>query len=197
MLFLLLTGTVLSVGAAFAQEQPLPENMPPVQMMPRHFDRNHHKAMAAKLASDLGLTEEQIAKADKIREEGRAKIAPLMDQMKDLRQKIDQERRANMEDFEKILTPEQKSRFELMRHRDRRFREGPKQEGEGRMMRGIHPINPDGEMLPPPPPHADKDWRGEIVKHHKKKMKDKHHKKDKGGFVDKENVYQGGGFVED
>lgn len=197
LLFILLAGTMLSVCAVRAQEQATADDAPAVQMMPKRFDRNHHKAMAAKLASDLGLTEEQKAKAEQIRQEGQAKIAPLMEQMKSLRQKIDDERRTNMQAFEEILTPEQKQRFEVMKQQhDRRFKEGPKHEGEGRMMRGIHRIGDDGEMLPPPP-HDDKNWKKEIVKHHKNKVKDEYRKKDKGGFIDKENVYQGGGFVED
>ena len=81
--------------SANAQEEMLPPPPPGHEMLPppppefgpRHkgprahgpkFDREMHKKLADRFAKDLGLTEEQIAKADKIRENGRKKVEPLM-----------------------------------------------------------------------------------------------------------------------
>ena len=52
--------------------------------------------------------------AEKIRLDGRKKIKPLMKKMLKLRKEIDNERKENMEEFMKILTPEQKDKFEKM-----------------------------------------------------------------------------------
>ena len=81
------------------------------------FDKNFHEKMAKRMAKKLNLTEEQQEKASKIRQEGQKKIEPLMDEMKTLREKIDIERKANMEEFEKILTPEQKKIFNEMKEK--------------------------------------------------------------------------------
>ena len=115
--------------------------------------------MIGDATSDAGLTAEQQEQADKIRREGQEKIKPLMKEMKDLREKIDAERRANMEEFEKILTPEQKQKLDEMKQRgmeDFKRRIG---ERRGPKMRGPHhfeklrpaPHHPEGEMLPTPP----------------------------------------------
>ncbi|MCQ2741032.1 MAG: hypothetical protein MJ210_02820, partial [Alphaproteobacteria bacterium] len=53
--------------------------------------------------------------ADKIREDGRKKMEPLMEEKKQLHEKMDAVRKANMEEFEKILTPEQKQKFESIK----------------------------------------------------------------------------------
>ena len=88
------------------------------------FDKNFHEKMAKKMAEKLNLTTEQQEQAAKIRQEGRKKIEPLMKEMKDLREKIDAERRANMEEFEKILTPEQKKSFDEMKTKGPKFEKG-------------------------------------------------------------------------
>lgn len=71
--------------------------------------------MSDKLSKELNLTDEQKAQAKKIREEGKEKIEPLMKEMKKLRAKIDETRKENMKEFEKILTPEQKNQFEKIK----------------------------------------------------------------------------------
>lgn len=81
------------------------------------FDSEMHKKLADRFAKDLGLSEEQIAKADKIREDGRKKVEPLMKQMDELRRQADELRKENMKEFEAILTPEQKKRLEEMKAR--------------------------------------------------------------------------------
>lgn len=64
-----------------------------------------------KTADDLGLTKEQQEQAEKIRKEGREKLKPLFEEMKDIREKMDKLREDNMLEFEKILTPEQKEKI--------------------------------------------------------------------------------------
>lgn len=88
-------------GAATAQEKHSLGNMPP----------KHELKMHENLAQKLNLTDEQKAQADKIREEGRKKMEPLMQEKKTLHEKMDKLRKENMEEFEKILTPEQKETF--------------------------------------------------------------------------------------
>lgn len=75
-------------------------------MRPRHEMKIHED-----LAQRLNLTDEQKAKADKIREDGRKQMEPLMQERKALHQKMEKLRKENMEEFEKILTPEQKEAF--------------------------------------------------------------------------------------
>lgn len=79
------------------------------------IDKEMHKKMADKFAKDLGLTEEQKDQAEKIREDGRKKVEPLMKEMKNLREKMDNLRKENMEEFEKILTPDQKTKLEQLK----------------------------------------------------------------------------------
>ena len=101
-----LTFGALVVGAQEgADSRPLPP--PPHEMNLQE----HHEKMSQKLAEDLGLSDEQKSQADKIREEGRKKMEPLMKEKKILHQKMDAVRKSNMEDFEKILTPEQRQKF--------------------------------------------------------------------------------------
>lgn len=115
-LSILLAGTVLS-GSGFyatAKAVDLENNARPKQE--HQFNREEmHKKMALKMNEELNLTEAQQKEAKAIREKGQKDIAPLMDEMKALREKIDAKRRANMEEFEKILTPEQKEKFEAMK----------------------------------------------------------------------------------
>lgn len=85
------------------------------------FDKNFHEKMAKKMAEKLNLTKEQQEQATQIRQAGRKKIEPLMKEMKALRKKIDTERRANMEEFEKILSPEQKKIFDEMKNKAPKF----------------------------------------------------------------------------
>lgn len=122
---------LMGTSASFAQERDMPLPPPhhpehaidaPRPHMPPHewkkgpkFDKEFRKEMSDKFAEKLGLTEEQKAEAEKLREANRAKMEPLMKQADELRQKMDEIRKQNMEDFEKILTPEQKQKLDEMK----------------------------------------------------------------------------------
>ncbi len=84
---------------------------PPAEQVMKH----HNGDMQKKLAEKLKLTDEQKAKADKIHEEGRAKMKPLMEEAKAVREKMDKVRQENMAEFESILTDEQKSEMEKIK----------------------------------------------------------------------------------
>lgn len=158
---------VLLAGTAMAQKPLALGEAPQVeQIQKRKFDKEHHEKMAKRLADKLNLTDEQQQKAEQIRKSGQAKIKPLLDEMIELRQKIDKERRANMEEFENILTPEQKTAFEKLKAEDKaKFRKQMQKRVDKR--RGddmlpppppegaILPPPPEGAMLPPPPPMDD------------------------------------------
>lgn len=99
------------------------ELMPPPPH--REFNREKMREQADKFAKDLGLTEEQKAQAEKIREEGRKKMDPLMKDMRELREKMDSAREENMKEFEAILTSEQKAKMEEIKAEHRaKFGEG-------------------------------------------------------------------------
>jgi Spy/CpxP family protein refolding chaperone len=91
------------------------------------------------LAQELNLTDEQKKTAEKIREDGWKKMEPLIRERKELDQKMDALRKENMEEFEKILTAEQKTTFEALK----------KQKHHRKMRR---PMTPDDATMPPPPP---------------------------------------------
>ncbi len=162
---ILATGSVMAQAPSFeADDAQVMENVEK-QRPPKRFDREKHEEMAKKMAKDLGLTAEQQEQAEAIRKEGQEKIKPLMDEMKALREKIDAERKANMEEFEKILTPEQKEKLKEIQKRgleemNRRLNDkrGPGMRGHAdrpapeprRPNEDMRP-RPDGEMLPPPP----------------------------------------------
>ena len=116
---LMFTATALTFSAftTFADDnKPLPpmEDMPKIEHMGKHMPLKP-EVMEAKLADKLGLSSEQREKAKAIREAGHKKIKPLMQEMKTLREKMDKLRHENMEEFEKILTPEQKNKFKEMK----------------------------------------------------------------------------------
>ena len=108
------------------------------------------------LAIRLELTDEQREQARKIHEEGR-------EQMKEMHEKMQELRKSNMEDFEKILTPEQKAEFDKIKA-DRKHLRKPHRPGKKgpkmheKMRHHEKPLPPmehhDGE-LPPPPPAED------------------------------------------
>lgn len=110
-LSILLGATIISAGAFGVNAQtPDTPDMPKIE---HKFDHKEmHQKMQKKIAEDLGLTAEQQEQAKTIHEKGKADMEPLMKEMKDLREKMDAKRRANMEEFEKILTPDQKAKFE-------------------------------------------------------------------------------------
>lgn len=115
-LSILLGATIISAGAfcVNAQTPDMPEKPKIEHKM--DFEKMHQK-MQNKIAEDLGLTAEQQEQAKAIHEKGKADIEPLMKEMKALREKMDAKRRANMEEFEKILTPEQKAKFEELKNK--------------------------------------------------------------------------------
>jgi len=147
-LVLLLAGTVLSAGmtissAALAAKEDMPPPAAEIRRGP------NPEKMAQKMAEDLGLTKEQQEKARAIHEKGRAEIEPLMKEMQEIREKMDAKRRANMEEFESILTPEQKAKFEAFKKNPPHRRDprgfGPK----GERPRGEHRDMPHDKPLPP------------------------------------------------
>ena len=118
-LLLMFTATALTLSAFTASatdEKTLPpmDNMPKLEHMERHMPPKP-EVMEAKLADKLGLSAEQKEKTKIIREAGHKKVKPLMKEMKELRHKMDKLRHENMEEFEKILTPEQKNKFEELK----------------------------------------------------------------------------------
>ena len=99
---------MMSVNVAWASpevERGEFDKRPSVEMMKKHGE---------KLAEKLKLTDEQKQMAEKIRENGRAKMKPLFEQKKELHKKMEEVRKENMEEFAKILTPEQKKEFDKM-----------------------------------------------------------------------------------
>ena len=137
---LMFTATALTFSAftTFADDnKPLPpmEDMPKIEHMGKHMPLKP-EVMEAKLADKLGLSSEQREKAKAIREAGHKKIKPLMQEMKTLREKMDKLRHENMEEFEKILTPDQKKKFseikEQMKKHHSDFRKGRGHRGEHR-----------------------------------------------------------------
>ena len=148
----------LLCGAAFlccasavtAQEPPAPPADGPRSELAQKAEDN--------LAKKLKLTDEQKEQARKIHKEGR-------EQMKEMHEKMQELRKSNMEEFEKILTPEQKAEFDKIK-KERKHLRGPERPGKkgpkGRHEKMRHhekPMPPmehhDGEILPPPPPAED------------------------------------------
>lgn len=124
-----LCAAAVMFGATAAMAQPADDMLPPPP--PGHeFDAPrppmdghemkgpHGKDMRGgpdRLAKDLGLTDEQKEQARKIHEQGREKVKPLMEEMKNIHEKMEKLRKENMAEFEKILTPEQKDKFEKIK----------------------------------------------------------------------------------
>ena len=105
-------GVLYVAGVAVVDAKPLP-------LAPDGEGPKLEMKIRQPLAEKLKLTDEQKAQADKIREDGRKKMKPLIEERKELRKKMDAVRKANMEEFEKILTPEQKKAFDEMKKHKR------------------------------------------------------------------------------
>lgn len=103
----LLCGTMLLTNIGFVRANE-PEMRPEPPKMERMHKKDHHD-----LAKKLNLTDEQKKQAEKIRESGREKMKKMHEQMQELRKE-------NMAEFEKILTPEQKSEFEKIKSEHKR-----------------------------------------------------------------------------
>lgn len=147
---------MLGAANVYAQEK---KPMPPADGL-RHEQRM--EKMENKLADELGLTEQQREQAKKIHEEGRAQVKPLMEDMKNLREKMDKLRQENMKEFEDILTAEQKTKFEKIkaeRHEKwKKMKEKFDKNRGRRMHKGSRPgPRPDhiGDFPPPPAPDDD------------------------------------------
>lgn len=179
LLSILLAGTVLSAGTSMAQFTPdvtgnktaeitYRNKMADSETRPlkiKKMMKIHHQKMAKRLAADLGLSDEQVTQAEKIREDGRAKMEPLMEQMMKLRGQIDQERRANMQEFEKILTPEQKQKFQdIIKRGPEGFAGRPERAGM-RPFKG-HPGEHRGRQFEHQPREYDSTFDGSIQSRH-------------------------------
>ena len=101
--------TVMMSSNVWAQEK-TDETMPPPPM-----EQQAKVNRADELADKLQLSTEQREQAKKIREAGRAKIKPLIEESRALHEKMEKLRQDNMNEFEKILTDEQKTQFEKMK----------------------------------------------------------------------------------
>lgn len=135
------TALVLSANANAKDKKDFPKEPP------------RHERMADKLANDLGLTAEQKEQAAKIRQDGREKVKPLMEKVKKIHKEMDELRKENMKEFEKILTPEQQEKFakiktEMKKH-DKRRGKGPKGPRSGAEMRGPGHLG-DHQNMPKP-----------------------------------------------
>lgn len=141
---------MLGITGVCAQEN---RPMPPAEGL-RHEQRMEQ--MENKLAQELGLTAEQQVQAKKIHQEGRKRVKPLMDEMKDIRKKMDELRQENMKEFEAILTPDQKAKFEKIkaeRHEKWKQMKDKMKKGKRMMHKGPRPDH-IGDF-PPPPPASD------------------------------------------
>ena len=123
-LMMFTAAAILMAGVTSVSAQPLP----PVDgaPAPHHEKMEMRKAkrmppdpekMAEKLAGELGLSESQREQAKAINKKGMEEVKPLMDQMRDIRKKMDELRKENMKEFESILTPEQKTKFDAFKEK--------------------------------------------------------------------------------
>lgn len=123
-LMMFTAAAILMAGVTSVSAQPLP----PVDgaPAPHHEKMEMRKAkrmppdpekMAEKLADELGLSESQREQAKAINKKGMEDVKPLMDQMRDIREKMDELRKENMKEFESILTPEQKTKFDAFKEK--------------------------------------------------------------------------------
>ena len=131
-----LTFSAFTASATDEKTLPSMDNTPKMEHMEKHkFPKP--EVMEAKLADKLGLNAEQREKAKIIRETGHKKVKPLMKEMKELRHKMDKLRHENMEEFEKILTPEQKDKFEELK---KEMKNKPHKKHKMRGHRGEHKV---------------------------------------------------------
>lgn len=143
MLSILLATSVISSGV-LSVEAYAEDAAPEMPKFEQAFNPEQmRQKMQQKMADELGLTAEQQKQAEALSEKSKAEMEPLMKEMKDIREKMDAKRRANMEEFEKILTPEQKEKFEALKHK------GP-HHGEGWGKFPHHMKGKDGMKKPEP-----------------------------------------------
>lgn len=103
---------------------------PPPQMELMHKNKPD-------LAKRLNLSEEQKEKAEAVRLKGR-------EQMKEMHKKMQELRKNNMAEFEKILTPEQKTEFDKIKKEHKMMRK------RHRPMHKLPPMGMPNDMPPPP-----------------------------------------------
>ncbi len=139
--FLLCTTLILyGAGTLCAQEAPLP----PQDARPPHVQQMHEN-----LAQLLNLTADQKTKAEQIRRNGHEKMKKLRAQMQDLRQ-------ANMNEFEAILTPEQKAEFDKIKtEHNERMKNFDHRHKEPHMKKGHHPRPDKPDINDAPRPSTD------------------------------------------
>ena len=150
---------LIGAGIANAQDIASVNNEPPAKA---HFMRHRPEGFHGKhdfrkdMEEKLKLTDEQKAQAKKIHEDGRKEIEPLMEQMKEIRAKMDEIRKKNMEEFEKILTPEQKTEMEQMKANMKdKMEKHHRPHGNGMLPPPPAHGAPDDMPLPPPPVDAE------------------------------------------
>ncbi|NCB50077.1 MAG: hypothetical protein EOM53_05335 [Alphaproteobacteria bacterium] len=76
-------------------------------------DKRHEK----RLAKDLDLTTEQLKVMRESREKARIKIKPLFEKMQTIRKEMDEIRKENMIEFERVLTKEQKEKMDEIKQK--------------------------------------------------------------------------------
>lgn len=93
---------------------------------PRRFGHpgfHPERALKHRFAEKLQLTDEQKAQIEQFRKEDMAQMEPLFKQMDDLRAKADKLREENKARFESVLTDEQKETLAAMHERRAQIRE--------------------------------------------------------------------------
>ncbi len=115
-----------------AQTVSAKEDMPPPPPQMELMHKNKPD-----LAKRLNLSEEQKEKAEAVRLKGR-------EQMKEMHKKMQELRKNNMAEFEKILTPEQKTEFDKIKKEHKMMRK------RHRPMRKLPPMGMPNDMPPPP-----------------------------------------------
>ena len=131
----LLCATILSSGSniALAKDKVI---TPAAPQAAEQQIKLTHENLENKLADDLKLTDEQREKANAMRMATREKMKPIMNEMKNLRIKMDKIREENMKAFENILTPEQKQTFKKIKDGRKTFMEQMRKQHER------HPMPP-------------------------------------------------------
>ena len=131
-----------------ATVQPLPPHMrfdhrrPGDLRRPGHPGFHPRPEMKERFVKRLGLTDEQKAQIEQFRKEDMAKMAPLFEQMDELRKQADELRKENKARFESVLTPEQKEILqEIHKKRAERIKERRRGKWDGK-----RPGRPDKEM---------------------------------------------------
>ncbi len=122
-----LSAMLLFGANAFAAEDIAPVDMPPAPHHHQFDGKKMHEMHQKKLAEDLDLSAEQQAKAEAIRKADFERMKPLIEEMKALREKMDNMRKENLEAFKEILTPEQKVKFEkIIAEHEAKMKDMPK-----------------------------------------------------------------------